>query len=104
MIPRVPRVFFYSTPVDFSPQWKKSRGSRGESTVPAPREHYLFRPCPRRLAVARLGERRCATLMVSELEPVARIEDPSVAAEVLRYKRAFNGVLRPDPGTRRRNE
>jgi hypothetical protein len=45
---------------------------------------------------ARLQERRGETLTVSELEFVARIEDPALVAEVLRYKREFNGVLRPN--------
>lgn len=42
---------------------------------------------------ARLRERRGEVLTVDELELVVRIEDPATAVEVLRWKRAFDGVL-----------
>lgn len=42
---------------------------------------------------ARLRERRGAVLTVAELERVVRIEDPAMAAEVIRWKRGFDAVL-----------
>lgn len=62
-------------------------------------------------------KQRGEVLTVDELELVVRIEDPATAVEVLRWKRAFDGVLshcceskrpsqqiRPDKATSRKGE